>query len=262
MKASSISAAVIAVALAVFYMSVQQMPNIIVESTDIIFIVISGGVSLYAFLVVAEMGRRATSIPHLEARLRSAYYGIFLAIVLWFLGETTWGIYEIVLRVSIPYPSIADIFYLTGYLPALASTVTFMWIFRRNITQARKVVTSLVGLGIIGLVLVFVLGPLSTSSSGIVTKAFDLAYPFLDAVLLVLVTLILGGMAGSTLAKPWMWIFAGLLSYSFADIMFSWGTLAGWYYSGHPIELLWLYGYLGFAVGFNQQRVALSKISE
>lgn len=261
MKASSISAAVIAVALTVFYVFVQQLPSIIVESTDILFVVISGGVSLYAFLVVAEMGRRATSIPHLEARLRSAYYGVFLTIVLWFLGETTWGIYEVVLGVSIPYPSIADIFYLAGYLPVLASTVTFMWIFRRNVTQARKVVTSLVGLAIIGLVFVFVLSPLSTSSSGTVTKAFDLAYPFLDAVLLVLVTLILGGMAGSTLAKPWAWIFAGLLSYSFADIMFSWGTLAGWYYSGHPIELLWLYGYLGLAIGFSEQREVLSKVS-
>lgn len=261
MKASSISAAVIVVALAVFYLVVQQLPTIIVELTDILFVVVSGGVSLYAFRVLTEMKRRTTNLPHLEAKLQSAYYGIFLSIFLWFLGETTWAIYEVILRVNIPYPSIADVFYLSGYLPAMASTVSFMWIFRRNVTLARKVVTGLVGLAIIGLVFVFILGPLSTSSSGIVTKAFDLAYPFLDAILLALITLILGGMAGSTLAKPWIWMFAGLLSYSFADIMFSWGTLTGWYYSGHPVELLWLYGYLGLAIGFNRQRVALSRIS-
>lgn len=97
MKASSISAAVIVVALAVFYLVVQQLPTIIVELTDILFVVVSGGVSLYAFRVLTEMKRRTTNLPHLEAKLQSAYYGIFLSIFLWFLGETTWAIYEVIL---------------------------------------------------------------------------------------------------------------------------------------------------------------------
>lgn len=262
MKAGSLVAAAIAVGLAVFYILVQQWPSIIAESTDIIFIMVSGGTSLYAFVVIGEMRKRTTSIPHLEAKLRSAYYGIFLAILLWFMGETTWGVYEVILRVNIPYPSIADIFYLAGYLPALASTLSLMWIFRRLVTPVRRALAGLVGFAIVGLVFVFVLGPLSGSSSDIVTKTFDLAYPFLDAVLLVLVTLILFGFLGSTLSKPWVWICASLLLNAFADIVFSWGTLTGWYYSGHPIELLWLYGYLGFAIGFNQQRLELSRVSE
>jgi hypothetical protein len=248
--------------LAVFYALVQGMPSIMVDSTDILFILVSGGVSLYAFLVINEMRRSTTKYPNLEERVGKAYYGIFLAIFLWFLGETTWGIYEVILRVPIPYPSIADIFYLAGYIPALVSTAAFMWIFRRMTTSTRKVAVSLLGLAIIGAVSAFLLQPLATSPSTILKKTLDFAYPFLDAVLLALVSMIMIGLSGVTLAKPWRWIFAGFLVYSIADIMFSWGTLTGWYYSGHPIELLWLYGYLAIAIGFNQQKTGLQRIRQ
>jgi hypothetical protein len=36
---------------------------------------------------------------------------------LWFLGETTWAIFTLILGVEIPFPSIADIFWLIGYIP-------------------------------------------------------------------------------------------------------------------------------------------------
>lgn len=40
-----------------------------------------------------------------------------------------------------------------------------------------------------------------------------------------------------------------------ADIAFSLGTIEGWYFSGHPIELLWLWAYVAMGLGFH----ALSK---
>jgi hypothetical protein len=36
--------------------------------------------------------------------------------------------------------------------------------------------------------------------------------------------------------------------------MFSLGTLQGWYYSGHPIELIQLWGYIALGLGFDEQR--------
>ena len=35
------------------------------------------------------------------------------------------------------------------------------------------------------------------------------------------------------IGRPLIWIFQRLFLYSVADMMFSWGTLVGWYYSGH-----------------------------
>ena len=58
------------------------------------------------------------------------------------------------------------------------------------------------------------------------------------------------------MARPWMWISIGLLLNAFADMLFSLGTLQGWYYSGHPVELVQLYGYIALGLGFYEQSEA------
>jgi len=56
------------------------------------------------------------------------------------------------------------------------------------------------------------------------------------------------------MAGAWVWISIGLLLSALADIMFSLGTLQGWYYSGHPIELIDLWGSIALGLGFDEQR--------
>jgi len=246
------------VAFAVFYTAAQSWGWWLTAATDVLFVLTSGVTALYALRVVREDRTDVGGLTHLRQRLRRVHLGFFLAILFWFAGEFTWMTYEVVLGVRIPYPSIADAFYLAGYVPVLVSIITFMIIFRKLVTFKKMIVSILVGLLIIGVTAVLLLHPLATSSSPAFVKAFDLAYPFLDAVLMALVMVRLIAFVGASIGKPWLWIFSGLLSYSFADIMFSWGTLAKWYYSGHPIELLWLFGYLAFALGFNRQRKQFS----
>jgi hypothetical protein len=248
----------VGVAFAVFYAVAQSWGWWLVASTDALFVATSGITAAYALLVVMEGRTGPASLAHLRLQLRRVHIGFFLAVFLWFLGEFTWTVYELILGVEIPYPSIADIFYLAGYVPVFVSIIGFMRIFRRLITPVKTIVSGLVGILILGLTAVFLLEPLSVSLSGALVKSFDLAYPVLDAILMVLVMMRLIAFAGTSIGRPWMWIFHGLLVYSIADILFSWGTLTGWYYSGHPVELLWLYGYLALALGFNWQRKELS----
>ena len=250
------------VAFAVFYAVAQSWGWWLVASTDILFVLVSAITAAFALLVVREDKKgRAQSLVHLRQRLHTVHFGFFLAILLWCLGECTWLVYEVILGVQVPYPSIADIFYLAGYIPAFVSILSFMRIFQKLVTPLKKIVSLLVALLILGVTSFFLLNPLSASSSPVFVKAFDLAYPVLDAVLMALVMMRLIAFIGTSLGRPWTWIFCGLLSYSFADIMFSWGTLANWYYSGHPIELLWLYGYLALTLGFNRQRKQFTELS-
>jgi len=253
---------VLGVAFAVFYAVAQSWGWWLTASTDVLFVLTSGVTAVYALLVVMEDRRDVTALTHLRQRLRRVHMGFFLAILLWFAGEFTWLIYEVILGVRIPYPSIADVFYLAGYVPALVSIVGFMMIFRKLVTFSKEIVSILVGLLIIGVTAAFLLYPLSISSSPAFVKVFDLAYPLLDAVLVALVMMRLIAFVGTSIGKPWIWIFSGLFLYSFADIMFSWGTLTKWYYSGHPIELMWLYGYLPLALGFNRQRKQFNLVAK
>jgi len=259
MERDLLIALVLGVAFAVFYAVAQSWGWWLGTSTNILFVLVSGMTAAFGLLVVREDRKGAQSLTHLRLRLRRVHFGFFLVILLWFLGECTWTVYAVILGVQVPYPSIADVFYLAGYIPAFLSILGFMRIFQRLVTPLKKIVSALVGLLILGVTAVFLLTPLSVSSSPVFVKAFDLAYPVMDAVLMALVTTRLIAFIGTSLGRPWTWIFCGLLLYSFADIMFSWGTLAGWYYSGHPIELLWLYGYLAFALGFNRQRAQFSE---
>ena len=42
---------------------------------------------------------------------------VTLGVILWAMAEITWEFYEVVLKITVPYPSVADLFWLSGYIP-------------------------------------------------------------------------------------------------------------------------------------------------
>jgi hypothetical protein len=67
-------------------------------------------------------------------------------------------------------------------------------------------------------------------------------------------------LAKTRFANDWLWIALGLLLWGIGDIAFCYGILIGWYYSGHPIGLFWLYGFLALGLGFAHQRRSLTRL--
>ena len=105
-------AGVLAAAFTLFYFAAQSWGRgPVLVSTDVLFMVVSGSCALLGLLAVREFGVQG-KVWGCSARSFSGQ------VFLWFLGETGWGIYEIFLHVEVPYPSLADVFYLAGYLPA------------------------------------------------------------------------------------------------------------------------------------------------
>lgn len=241
-------AGVLAVAFTVFYFAAQSWGREpVLVSTDVLFMVVSGSCALLGLLAVRELGFRG--------KFGFVHLGLFLAVFLWFLGETGWGIYEIFLHVEVPYPSLADVFYLAGYLPAAVGMMQFLWFFRKPFTPRRLAVVFLSGLVTVGASWVALYAPL-TESADILTKTMDVGYPVLDVLLIVLAIMMAMAFADGSIGKAWLWIAVGLLLNAVGDIAFSYGTLMGWYYSGHPMELLYLWGYLSLGLGFAQQAKA------
>lgn len=50
-------------------------------------------------------------------RQRTIWTLIGGGLAFWFLGELSWWIFEVVLGVKVPFPSIADAFWVPGYVP-------------------------------------------------------------------------------------------------------------------------------------------------
>lgn len=239
-------AGILAVAFAVFYFVAQSWSQELLSvSSDLLFILVSGGCSFLGLLVVRRWG--------FKGNFGIVRLGLFWAVFLWFLGETVWGVYEIILHVDVPYPSLADVFYLGGYIPAFLGLVQFLWFFKETFTPRKLALAILSGLVISLVTGVILLYPLTNEPVDALTKVFDLSYPFLDALLVALAVMVAITFERGRFANDWLWIALGLSLDGAGDMAFSYGTLAGWYYSGHPIELLYVWSYLCLGLGFAHQ---------
>jgi glucose uptake protein GlcU len=171
-----------------------------------------------------------------------------LGFLLWFLGEVTYSIYALFLGDAIPYPSIADFFWLLGYPFILVGIVVFIWQFRYAIK--RRSLEIAIGLAVMAsvLVAVFLVIPVMSISSDLTTNLVGFAYPISDIALLIASILGFLLFRGGKVSRGWYLMASGVLIFSIADILFSYATARGAYFDGDPLELLYDYGYVFFGL--------------
>lgn len=241
----------LSIGLGVLYVVASSWGEMLVIFSDMLFCMASGVCAVLSFMVLRKRGASGV--------LGAVHRNIFVGMLLWFLGDAAWALYEIGLRVPVPYPSLADVFYLAGY-PALAvGAIGLLWNFKELVDRKRVAVSTLLAVSVMSVTIISLLGPLLEESTDLLMAAFDVAYPILDMVVLIpSIFLVLNNpFRGGTLAQSWIWISIGIALTTIADIFFSQGTLAGWYYSGHPVELFYLWGYVSMGLGFQTQRTEL-----
>ena len=71
---------------------------------------------------------------------------LFAGVTLWFLGESTYSYYQIVLDTDAPYPGVGEIFYLAGYGPLLLFTYKSFKTINRDGLIKRRVIAFVVTL--------------------------------------------------------------------------------------------------------------------
>ncbi|MEM3578625.1 MAG: hypothetical protein QXL54_00160 [Candidatus Bathyarchaeia archaeon] len=172
--------------------------------------------------------------------------GLFL----WFMGETVWAGYTLILGVEIPYPSVADVFWLAGYILFFIALYLYVKIFGGALTKktlaasmAATVVLTIIVTGVL-------LTPILWVEEDPVALVADFAYPLFDLALFSVAHLGLIVFWKGKLGKSWLFINAAIAMDACADIIFSYATAHGTYYSGHILELLYHFGYLFFILAF------------
>lgn len=173
--------------------------------------------------------------------------------LLWFLGEVTYSIYALVLGTAIPYPSIADLFWLIGYPFILVGMAVFIWPFRSAIK--RESLEIAIALSVIAsvVVAVFLIIPVMSISSDLATNLVGFAYPISDIALLIASILGFQLFRGGKVARGWYLLALGAFLFSMGDILFSYATARGVYFDGDPLELLYDYGYVCFSLSIYVQ---------
>lgn len=178
-------------------------------------------------------------------------------LLLWLLGELTWSVYGLFLGVSEPYPSVADVFWIAGYLPLVVALLAYMAPFKGALSL--KSVLLAVGVALLADVVVFsvLIGPVFGPSADPATRLVDFAYPLLDMLLLGL------AIAGMLLFLPgrisrfWVWLNVGMIFIAIADVLFSYTSALETYYTGHPLELFYFLGDAAILLGLYEHTRAL-----
>jgi len=179
----------------------------------------------------------------------AAWIGISAWLCMWFLGESTWAVYVVLLQTN-PFPSLADIFYIGGYVFLGYALFLILKLFSSVFSEKKLAFLAVVSVSLSVAVGFSLLAPILTSEADLYTMMFSAAYPILDVGLFVLVFSIFMIFIEGAIGKAWFFLTLGVALQIVADLLFNYAELQGFYYEGHPLELFWLWGYMTFLLGF------------
>jgi hypothetical protein len=202
-----------------------------------------------------------TSAKDLSKRI---WAGIALGLSLWAIADVISALYPLLLGQDIPDLSMADVFWLVGYLPL---TIALLWRFRSfgikptkrqmNIAIALMVVTVLVS----GY---FVVWPAiqSADPDDFWASLVNVLYPMGDALIATVSLFILFTLGKGSFSSVWQVIAMGLVLRSFGDLMYNYAAGNDLYWPNNhltPATILTDIPYsvssLAIALGIYMQRV-------
>ncbi len=168
-------------------------------------------------------------------------WGQFAAgILLWAVAEIIWGYYEVFLEIEVPYPSLADLLWIPGYLPLFGGLIMRYRMF--NVKLDTRQVFSLILVIVLFLLatIYFVIQPIVTEfdPERLFESLLNLFYPMGDLILFVLATLILFSFEKGRFAVTWMFIALGFITVSVSDLIFSYTSWYGYYYPDGNINFI------------------------
>jgi len=166
--------------------------------------------------------------------------------VCWFMAELAWLVYELFLEID-PYPSEADFFWLAGYPLYFGFLVFYLRPLRKAITK-KSVVTAVIISALLLVPSLYIAYDVESELSDL-EFALGLTYPIASSA--VLVPAIVGVILFYRGEVNFLWTLMCIAIFFdiVADAGFLFTTLEDSYYSGHPIEILYLWAYALFAFG-------------
>lgn len=159
---------------------------------------------------------------------RLAWATLAVSLVLWTLGSVWQVVGDLVGATAPPFPSVADIFWLSAYPLWFVTFALFARPWLRRVPKAVALETLAVGLGVTALVSAPVLPWVTDNAAQLSTlgRAVNLFYPLADCAL-VSVAAIGAAIAGWRGDRTWLVLFAGTLALVIGDGLWTLQASAG-----------------------------------
>ncbi len=207
-----------------------------------------------ALLVVSALFCLARPARQQEARL--AWLLVGLGLLAWVIGDLYWEFAFADLD-EVPFPSVADAFYLTLYPLVYAGLVLLLKSRLQDIRADLWLDGVIAGLSIAGLGAALVFGVFVEATGGDpITVATNLAYPIADLGLIGVVVVVLG-ITGWKIDRAWGCVLAGCVVFGVADTGYLYQTAKGTYVQGTIVDAGWVAGIALIAIAAWQPRRAV-----
>lgn len=205
---------------------------------------IGQGAAAWCATVVCGIAARRASVG------RATWALFAVSSFAWGAGEVVWCYYALIKNIPVPFPSLADVGFLTAVPLAFAGLLVYPAGQRRPGARIQGVLDGC----IISTSLLFaswatVLGPLYRShQGGVLKQVISLAYPMSDVIMVSLV-IILIARAGRTGRIRLELVMAGVVAFAVSDSAFAYLTEVNSYNGGSFLDTGWVAGYLLIALG-------------
>jgi hypothetical protein len=168
----------------------------------------------------------------------------------WGAGEAVWCYYALVKNVPVPFPSLADV----GFLSAVPFAFAGLSLFPSSPRRAADRVQGILDGCIVATALLFaswatILGPLYRAhEGGVLEQVIALAYPMSDVIMVSLVIILLSRAEHHGRMSLGL-VMAGVVAFAVADSAFAYLTEVNTYNGGSFLDTGWVAGYLLIALG-------------
>lgn len=161
----------------------------------------------------------------LDGLYGKTYASLAVGLGLWFIAEIVWTYFKIGLHIDTPYPSLVDLFWLAGYgFFAYHLYIIYNFVSRETVKPAAAIIVSVATAIALGYLVNIIINVSEISynqeqqSHDIILLLVSIAYPILDAVLLVPAIVILWSIRkGKLAARHWMYLSLSMLFFGVAD---------------------------------------------
>lgn len=235
---------VVVVGLTLLYIFQGYYPDFMYFFSNAFPPVISGAAVVVSGLSLERYWRKA------KGSFSKAWLYFTAGLLLWFTGEAIWAGYTLILGVEVPYPSVADIFWLAGYIPFFIALYLYVKLFGGALTRKTLAASMAATLVLTIIVVGLLLAPILSAEEDLPTRVVNFAYPTFDLVLFSVAHLGLIMFWKGRLGKPWLFINLAMVMNAIADILFSYAITRDAYYCGHMLEVLYHISYLLFMLAF------------
>ena len=154
------------------------------------------------------------------------YAALTVGLAFWIAAEVIWGYYEIALGMDTPFPSVADVFWLAGYVPFAYHLFRTYRFFGKAINPYTTAIVAAGAAVFLGYTIALIYSSMEEPLSDIASFSLGIAYPVLDAVLVVpAIAILLFMRKGELTSVPWMLLSSAMIMYAVGDSGFAYDAL-------------------------------------